>query len=179
MRFRSVETVTIAATEGLILDDDQRLAQLYDRFSTRLFRFALRVSRDDGEARDFVHDAFVRAARDPRRVPAEDAEAVAWLLRVVVNLARDRYRQLRVREAFGRLFRHEVHDPAPALDAAATVRKALAALPPRQRAVIALHHLDGESVGEIAAALSLSQATVRWHLAAARKRLAVLLKGIE
>jgi len=44
-------------------------------------------------------------------------------------------------------------------------------LPPRQRAVVVLHHLDGESVASIAAMLRVAEVTVRWHLAAARKRL--------
>jgi RNA polymerase sigma-70 factor (ECF subfamily) len=159
--------------------DDDRLARLYDRYSARLFRFALRVARDDAEAKDFVHDAFLRAARDLRRVPDDDAAAMPWLIRVVVNLARDRHRRVRVREAFARIWRAESHDPRPALDAGATVRAALAELPPRQRAVVVLHHLDGEPVAAIAATLGVAQATVRWHLAAARKRLAILLKGLS
>ena len=159
---------------------EERLEQLYDRFSARLFRFALRVSRDDGEARDYVHDAYLRAARDIGRVPQADSEAMAWLIRVVVNLARDRYRRTLVRDAFARLaMRRETHDPRPALDAGEAVRRAIASLSPRQRAVVVLRHLDGQPVAEIAATLDLSPATVRWHLADARKRLAVLLKGIS
>jgi RNA polymerase sigma-70 factor (ECF subfamily) len=157
-------------------DDDARLAELYDRFSPRLYRFALRVSREDAEAKDLVHDAYLRAARDLSRVP-DGEEALPWLMRVVVNLVRDRHRRNLVRQAFARLTRRAWHDPRAALDAGATVRAALAALPPRQRAVVALHHLDDEPVAAIAATLQLSQATVRWHLAAARKRLAALLKG--
>lgn len=168
------------AGDAVIPGGGERLEELYDRFSARLFRFALRVSRDDGEARDYVHDAYMRAARDIRRVPEADNEALAWLIRVVVNLARDRYRRTLVRDAFARLtMRRETHDPRSALDAGEAVRKAIATLSPRQRAVVALHHLDGEPVADIAATLELSPATVRWHLADARKRLALLLKGIS
>jgi len=165
--------------EIVVIDTEDRLARLYDRFSARLYRFALRMARDDGEAKDLVHDAYIRAARDLRRVPEIDSEAMAWLIRVVVNLARDRHRRAIVRDAFAFATRREPHDPRPALVAGASVRAALASLPPRQRAVVALHHLDGEPVSVIAAMLDLAPATVRWHLAAARKRLAVLLKGIE
>jgi RNA polymerase sigma-70 factor, ECF subfamily len=168
------------ADDAAIPGGGERLEKLYDRFSGRLFRFALRLSRDDGEARDYVHDAYVRAARDLRRVPENDSGAMAWLIRVVVNLARDRYRRALVRNAFARLaVRRERHDPQPAIDAGEAVRKALASLSPRQRAVVALHHLDGEPVADIAVMLRLSPATVRWHLADARKRLAVLLKGMS
>jgi RNA polymerase sigma-70 factor (ECF subfamily) len=161
------------------LSDDERLAQLYDACSGRLYRFALRVSRDDAEAKDLVHDAFVRVARNVAGVPEDDTASLAWLMRTVVNLARDRHRRRVVREAFARVMGKPVHDPRPALDAGAAVRGAITMLPPRQRAIVALHHFDGEPVAAIAATLGLSQATVRWHLAEARKRLAVLLKGIS
>src|ERR1700682_2339427 len=110
-RFRSVETMTLAGDMTAAGGGEERLEQLYDRFSARLFRFALRVSRDDGEARDYVHDAYMRAARDMRRVPQADNEAMAWLIRVVVNLARDRYRRTLIRDAFaGLAMRRETHD---------------------------------------------------------------------
>ena len=176
-RLPNVQTMVMTAGQATeTRDDDARLADLYDRYSARLYRFALRVSRQDAEAKDLVHDAFMRAARDLRRVPEGDG-ALAWLLRVIVNLVRDRHRRTLVREAFARLTGRASHDPREALDSGATVRAALASLPPRQRAVVALHHLDDEPVPAIAALLGLSPATVRWHLAAARKRLAVLLKG--
>jgi RNA polymerase sigma-70 factor (ECF subfamily) len=167
------------ASEIVVVDTEDRLARIYDRFSARLFRFALRMASDDGEAKDLVHDAYVRAARDLKRVPESDGEAMAWLLRVVVNLARDRHRRRVVRETFALAFRQPSNDPRAAIEAGQTVRNALAKLPPQQRAVVALHHLDGEPVNAIAAMLDLAPATVRWHLAAARKRLAVMLKGIE
>jgi RNA polymerase sigma-70 factor (ECF subfamily) len=170
--------MTIAG-ETVAAGDENRLGRLYDRFGARLYRFALRVAGHDGEAKDLVHDAYIRAARDLRRVPEADDQAMAWLLRVIVNLARDRHRRAVVRAAFASVVRRQSHDPRPALDTGAAVRTALASLPPRQRAVIALHHFDGEPVTVIAAALGLAPATVRWHLAAARKRLAAMLKGIE
>lgn len=157
-------------------DPTERLQHLFELHHARLYRFALRLTRRDDEAMDLVQDAFVRAARDVSRIPAGDDAAMSWLVRVVVNLARDRYRRAMVRELFSRLHRSEPNDPTPALDAAQTVRAALMTLPPRQRAVVVLHHLDGESVAAIASTLGLAQVTVRWHLAAARKRLAELLR---
>lgn len=161
--------MTVAAREVMTMDDGDWLAQLFDRHQARLYRFALRLARTDDEAKDLVQDAFVRAAH--ARVPASDDEAMSWLVRVVVNLARDRWRRQRVRNAFQRFARQTSHDPTAALDAAATVRSALATLPPRQRAIVVLHHLEGEPVASIAATLRVAEVTVRWHLSAARKRL--------
>jgi RNA polymerase sigma-70 factor (ECF subfamily) len=161
--------MTATAGEAMTIDDGEWLARLFDRHQARLYRFALRLAGTDDEAKDLVQDAFVRAAHG--RVPARDDEAMSWLVRVVVNLSRDRWRRRRVREAFHRAAPPAWHDPTAALDAAATVRAALSSLPPRQRAIVVLHHLDGESVAAIAVMLRVAQVTVRWHLAAARKRL--------
>jgi RNA polymerase sigma factor (sigma-70 family) len=46
----------------------------------------------------------------------------------------------------------------------ARFRSALDALPPRQRIVIELIELDGCTRGEVADALAISDATVRWHV---------------
>jgi len=165
--------------EGPVLQTDarDRLADLFERHHQRLYSFALRVAATDDEARDLMQDAFVRAARNMARVPADDHAAMSWLVRVVVNLSRDAHRRRSVRDAFLRLVRSGSHDPRSSLDAAATVRRALAALPPRQRAIVVLHHLEEEPVAAIAAMLGLSQITVRWHLAAARRRLSAFLHG--
>ncbi len=55
---------------------------------------------------------------------------------------------------------------------------ALARLSPRRRAVVALHELEGTDVAEVARLLGISRATVRWHLAAARRDLKQFL-GVE
>ena len=166
--------MTLTGDEAMAeLPASDRLADLYDRHHERLFRFALRLSRDDDEAKDLLQEAFIRAAS--ARVPSDTAAAGAWLVRVVLNLARDRWRRRRIREVLHLPLR-ESHDPRPALEAAATVRSAMASLPPRQRAVIALHYLEGEPVASIAATLRITQVTVRWHLAAARKRLQEILR---
>lgn len=160
-----------AAIEVVAMGDGEQLARLYDRHQARLYRFALRLARSDDEAKDLVQEAFLRAARAGSSVPSDDDAAMSWLVRIVVNLARDQWRRRVVREAFHRFTQPAMHDPRAALDAAATVRTALASLPPRQRAIVVLFHLDGESTESIGRMLGIAQVTVRWHLAAGRKRL--------
>ena len=60
---------------------------------------------------------------------------------------------------------------------AAAVRAAIAALPPRYRAVIELRHFQGLSYDSIAAALGLPVSDVKSHLFRARRQLAEVLKG--
>ncbi|HEX7151194.1 MAG TPA: RNA polymerase sigma factor [Thermoanaerobaculia bacterium] len=165
----------IALTAAQTLGDSDRLARLYDLQHRRLYRLALRLARDEQEAQDLVQEAFLRAARQPGRIPPGDEQAGAWLVRIVVNLTKDRHRRHVVRDTFRRLFVREQPDPAEALDARTAVAKAMNALPPRQRVIVALYELEGHGTPEIAKMLNVAEVTVRWHLAAARKRLAVLL----
>jgi RNA polymerase sigma factor (sigma-70 family) len=55
------------------------------------------------------------------------------------------------------------------------LERAIASLPPQQRAAIALHYLDDAPVAEVALALGCAEATARVHLHRARLRLAELL----
>lgn len=138
---------------------------------------ALRMSRDAEEARDLVQEAFLRAARRPEAVPATDQGAEAWLVRVLVNLCRDRRRRLQVRGRVAALTgasEPRVEPETDRLDASA-VRRALAALPARRRAVVVLHEMEERPAAEIARLLGINAVTVRWHLARARQELRRLL----
>jgi RNA polymerase sigma factor (sigma-70 family) len=173
-----VDAITIGAEAAVASDEDprRRLERLFDRHHLRLYRFALRMTRSADEALDLVQEAFVRAARDATRLPADDDVAGAWLVRVVVNLLHDAYRREAVRRAFRAVPPAPPHhDFAEAIAARDAVRSAIALLPPRQRAIVVLHELEERTVAEIAASLGVASVTVRWHLSAARKRLALLL----
>lgn len=149
------------------------LEALFERHEGPVWRFALRMTGEPEAARDLVQETFLRALG--RRLPAHPRQAESWLMQTVVNLARDRYRRRKVRRerrddvrALGR----QSDDPEGAAVARATLERVIAQLPPRRRAVLVMRELDGYSVREIAQRLGLVQATVRWHLAAARRDLA-------
>ena len=149
----------------------EKLGELFDAHHARLYRLARRLSSDPEEARDLVQEAFLRAARSPARVPDGPA-AEPWLVRVVVNLCRDRRRrQLVRRRPLDELLPQQPGSPESAAVARATVQVALARLSPRRRAVVTLHELEGTDVAEVARLLGISRVTVRWHLAAARRDL--------
>jgi RNA polymerase sigma-70 factor (ECF subfamily) len=151
-----------------------RLGELFDLHQARLYRLALRMSRDPEEARDLLQETFLRAARRPGSIPAGEAAAEAWLVRVLVNLCRDRWRRLKVRRQAGPAPRWSVDtpaDPEAAQQARETIRAALATLRPRTRAVILMHEIEGLDKRSIAALLGITEVTVRWHLASGRGRL--------
>lgn len=151
-----------------------RLAALFDAHHERLYRLALRMISDPEEARELVQEAFLRVARRPRSLPADEAAGEAWLVRIVVNLCRDRRRRRKVRD--GARAELPSSAAAPSAEAASVARLSVAAalsdLPARRRAVVVLAELEGRTSAEIAELLGISRVTVRWHLAAGRKELA-------
>lgn len=163
----------------------ERLGRLFDAQHQRLFRLALRLCSDAEEARDLVQEAFLRAARNPAALPSEkraeeDRAGEAWLVRVLVNLCHDRYRRRFVRQEAWPILAAPLAaaDPAEAAVARASVASALARLPARRRAVVVLAELEGISTDEVARLLGLARVTVRWHLAAGRKQLALILRPV-
>jgi RNA polymerase sigma-70 factor (ECF subfamily) len=165
-----------------VTDHATRLAGLFDAHADRLYRLARRLTANAEDARDLVQDTFVRAATRTRSIPAGDAGEEAWLVRVLVNLQRDRWRRTAMRA------RHDAANaPAPeanpgsdqesALIARTTVWRALERLPLRRRAILVLHELEGLDARAIAALLHITPITVRWHLSRGRRDLALLVKA--
>jgi RNA polymerase sigma-70 factor (ECF subfamily) len=158
--------------------DASRLGQLFDTHHDRLYRLARRLSATREEAQDLVQDAFLRAATANRRMPQGAEAEEAWLVRVLINLSRDRWRRQKVRASNRREAADEA-SPAPeaAYIARLEVQRALAALAPRRRAVVVLHEMEGFDTAAVARLLGISAVTVRWHLSRARGELARVLDG--
>jgi RNA polymerase sigma factor (sigma-70 family) len=172
----------LAVADRRVDDPSARLGELFDNHHQRLYRLARRLAADSDAARDVVQETFLRVARAPQRVPAGRQGEEAWLVRVLVNVCRDCWRQASVR---GRGIDVEVLRPAAASDpeaaaaAKSVVWRALGALPPRRRAVIVMHELEGIDVPEVARLLGVSLVTVRWHLSRGRLHLAAAVRDLE
>lgn len=140
----------------------QRQLASFDAFveasSDRLLRTAYLLCGDRGHAEDLVQTALMRTAR---HWGAAQDQPGAYARRVVVNLAKDRWRSLGRRPAELPL---EVDVAGPAgeglLDRDALVRAAQQ-LPPGQRAVLVLRYFEDLSVEDTAACLGCSTGTVK------------------
>lgn len=158
-----------------------RLGLLFDTHHQRLYRLARRLSGSAEDARDVVQETFLRAARSPGSLPAGRPNEEAWLVRVLINICRDRWRRSTVQRNTAHLQEPPVvaSDPEPALLARALVQRALAALPPRRRGILVMYELEGMSIPAIAALLGVAAVTVRWHLSIGRREMARALRGGE
>jgi RNA polymerase sigma-70 factor (ECF subfamily) len=175
--------IAVATTaEGVVGDAaEPRLGELFETHHRRLYKLARRLVSTPDEARDLVQETFLRAVRAPRSVPWGMPAEEAWLVRVLVNLCRDRWRNQTVQRRFRE--RYDINNPrasAPAAEAAFiaqnTIWRALRELPPRRRAVLVLHELEGASMPEIARLLGVAAVTVRWHLSRGRRELTRIIK---
>jgi RNA polymerase sigma-70 factor (ECF subfamily) len=150
-----------------------RLSALFEAHSDRLYRLARRLAPHTDEALDLVQETFLKAARSPDSIPNGSTGEEAWLVRVLVNLQRDRWRKETVRRRFLR-GQHVVQYPDPEREILirTTVWRALDGLSPRRRAVVVMYELEGLSIASIASLLGIAAVTVRWHLSRGRRELA-------
>jgi RNA polymerase sigma-70 factor (ECF subfamily) len=153
---------------------------LVRRHLPRARLLARRLMQDPDDADDLVQDAFLRALG---RIDTFDVSRAfePWFTRLLVNLSRDLHRKQNVR-------RSEPHDPervpggvradrgVERAELRNSLEQALQALPERQRLILTLFEIDGQSTQDIASMLKVSQVTIRWHLHQAKRTLRTVLK---
>lgn len=139
---------------------------------------AYRILGDYAEAEDAAAEALTRtlvAWKRVRSLPYRDA----WVMRVTTNVAIDASR--RARQRLHEPSTDPVPDPAESTAIRLALVAALAALPRRQREVIALQHLAGLRQADVARCMGLSLGSVKKHgnraLAALRRQLGESLGG--
>jgi len=144
-------------------------AEFYAASRDDCLRAVLAITGDWATAEDVVAEAFARAWASWRRVGRHPAPR-AWVVRTALNLRTSSWRRLR-REVPGREDTLAMAAGAPADVGAGLVdpqiMAALAALPERQRQVIALRVLLDLDTAATARALGIAPGTVTAHLARA------------
>ncbi|MEV0844990.1 SigE family RNA polymerase sigma factor [Streptomyces sp. NPDC049954] len=132
--------------------------------SAVLFRGALILTGNREAAEDLVQETLERACRKWRTIAAKDAPD-AYVRRIMVNLANDRWRKFRrtVPDQDGG-DRAAPGDQYGQVDTRDQLVRALQGLPMRMRTVVVLRYFHDLSDDEIAADLRISRSTVRSQL---------------
>lgn len=150
---------------------DVELQALIRRFHAPLISFFAKRAKDRQEAADLVQELFCRLAAksDTVRMASPDA----YIFQMAANLLRDHARRQHTREATDRAIieqsatSFEELSPERVLLARrrlAEVRKALAELPERTRAIFILHRFEELKHAEIAQRLGISRSSVEKHM---------------
>ncbi len=164
--------------------DVEAFAVVVERHQARLLRLCERMLGDAEGARDAVQEVFLKAYSKAGRYRPQ-GQVFTWLYRIAVNHCLNRLRRRKV-VRFLRLGAGD-DDDAPAADfpdpaalpdselAARrrwqATRRAIAALPPNQRAVVVLAKFEGLAYRRIAEILETTEGAVESRLFRALRRL--------
>ena len=165
--------------------DKAAFARLVEKHKQSVYGLCCRLLGTSEESRDAAQEAFVRAYTGIRDFDARQPFA-AWVLRIARNHCIDLLRRRRPTLAL----EPRGEDPEPGVapelqdhfamtgesamqeqEAQRDLDRAVAALPPRYREVIALFHVQHRSYAEIAQTLGVPMGTVMTWLHRARKEL--------
>lgn len=168
-------------TAALAADLDAAFETLVVSFQDRLYSFAHRLCGNREDAEEVAQDSFVRAYRALKTYPADRIRALAlqaWLYRITLNVARNKWRGKRVRlvslengGADGEAARRAWEAP----DAAerrpdsrleqeqdrAGLASLVATLPERYRAALILRYVEGLRLEEVATILKQPLGTAK------------------
>jgi RNA polymerase sigma-70 factor, ECF subfamily len=185
---RSDVQLMLGVREG----DEMSFELLLQRYRTPLVNFLNRMVRDSGLAEDLAQEVFLRVYR-ARKDYVPSAKFTTWLFRIATNLALNALRDGRHRlmeisidqtvdDGEQQQTPLEVADKTPDIehrmlerDRAAMIRKAVDALPEKQRAAVLLHKYIELDYAEIARSLECSESALKSLLFRAYETLRVQL----
>ena len=157
-------------------------AELFERYSRRIYNFALRFVRNSEAAEDVTQEVFVKMIRNARQFQG-DAKLSTWLFSITANHCRDHLRKAdnKPKEPEAVLLRLSDEDSLSAEEEMAKrqdeerVRQALDHLTPEQREAILLSRYQGLSYAEIAQIAGCSEGAVKTRVFRAMETLKKVL----
>jgi len=172
---------------GRIANGDRLAMQvLFARHHVRVFRFVLRLVRDEAAAEDLISEVFLDVWRQAGKFEGRAAVST-WLLAIARFKALSALRR-RPEQELDEEAAEAIEDTADTPDVSlekkdksALLRECLTALSPEHREIIDLVYYHEKSVEEVAEIVGIPENTVKTRMFYARKKLAELLKaqGIE
>ncbi len=152
----------------------------------RIFGYVCRLTNNSPDAEDITQEVFIRAFQSLRAF-RHDAAVDTWLYRIATNLVIDRFRRTKRAPQWTPLEGGEDDEQVreiPDTDRGGDpqlhlqreelqlqVQQAIYSLPPRLRAVVVLHDMEGMSYEEVAQTVGCPLGTVKSRLFNARQLL--------
>jgi len=174
----SVRSATDAQLYALLRTEDGQkeaaFAELYSRYSSRVWLYCRRIVGDEALAEDLFQDTFLRFLKSASQ-EREMTNVPAYLLRIARNLCLNAKRDHKTTVALED-FHFQFEDrSAEHAELARLVAMALDLLPEEHREAISLQTYGGLSYQEIADIMGVPMTTVRnWIVRAKRKMRGIL-----
>ena len=177
------DEVLIARIAG---GDRLAMQVLFARHHVRVYRFVLRLVRNDATAEDLISEVFLDIWRQAGKFEGRSAVST-WMLSIArfKALSAMRKRQdTELDDETAERIEDQADDPETALakkDKGALLRQCLTALSAEHREIVDLVYYHEKSVEEVAGIVGIPEATVKTRMFYARKKLSELLKeqGID
>ena len=162
--------------------DAKALERLFTRNQTRVFRYLVRVVRNEAMAEELLNEVFLGVWQGAARYEGR-SEPTTWLLSIAHNKAVSSLRKKREVSGYDEDAAGQIEDeddtPEVALqkvDKAGQIRTAMKGLSVEHREILDLVYYQEQSVSEVAEVLSIPEATVKTRMFYARKKLGEILK---
>lgn len=173
------QTLEAATLERARRGDMTAFAFIYDRFASACYNLALRVLGEPAAAEDIVQDVFLKMFASLRGYRG-DAPFGAWLKRMTTNATIDATRQrMRFRDDDVDALFASMPAPEAAVENRSDAWSLLMRLPPRARAVVILHEVEGYTHKDLAELFGQTESYSKSILARALKRLGDVALGSE
>jgi RNA polymerase sigma-70 factor (ECF subfamily) len=159
---------------------------LFARHHVRVYRFVLRLVRNEATAEDLISEVFLDIWRQAGKFEGRSAVST-WMLSIARFKALSALRRRPEQELddeTAEQIEDQSDDPETALakkDKGAVLRQCLTALSAEHREIVDLVYYHEKSVEEVAGIVGIPEATVKTRMFYARKKLSELLKerGID
>jgi RNA polymerase sigma-70 factor, ECF subfamily len=177
------DEVLIARIAG---GDRLAMQVLFARHHVRVYRFVLRLVRNEAAAEDLISEVFLDVWRQAGKFEGRSA-VTTWMLSIArfkaLSALRRKPEQELDEEAAAQI-EDDADDPEVALvkkGKAAVLRQALSKLSAEHREVVDLVYYHEKSVEEVAEIVGIPEATVKTRMFYARKKLSEILneQGID
>lgn len=170
--------ITVALTS-----EDRKLFEQYVKGNMKRAYFsALAILGNHDDAMELSQEAFLRAYRYFPRFDKQK-KFFTWYYQILKNLCLNKIRDSKNRKEVELLetisAKSEANSSVEKLELKAIVEKALMKLNTEEREIISLKEFENHSYNEISELLNIPIGTVMSKLFYSRKKLAVLLEGVE
>ena len=147
--------------------------KLIEEYQNSLYVAAFSICKNDHDAEDVVQDTFIKYISKNNDFESKE-HIKAWLLRVAINLAKNKMTTLFRRKVVP-MEDYMLDIEMPSEDSN-NLLNAVMRLPQKYRIVIHLFYYEDYSVKEISDILKISPDNVKTRLARGRKQLKIMLK---
>jgi len=155
-------------------DEDDKLAEVFEKFASMVYRIAFMFLRNVVEAEDATQTVFFKLLK--YQGAFEDDEHIkAWLIVTTRNTCKDAVKSWWRRLQRDNLKQVEQHGYTQKFSNS-DVWEQVMSLNNKYKLPIYLYYYEGYSTLEIADILSLNHATVRTHMRTARRKLKIMLE---